>query len=112
MLLNQGGGYDPNTGRFTAPCAGLYLLAVTVTAKTSGVAFSFWLVVDNGSSLDINRDSLRAGFPTWLTVQVLWPLNTGQQVWIMANDYRKSYSSAFFTGFLVTPDASAWPVTD
>ncbi|XP_070198931.1 uncharacterized protein [Littorina saxatilis] len=104
VTLNQGGGYNKTSGVFTAPVSGMYLVTATVTSNTR--MFSFWLVVDSGGSQDIPRNSVRSGRVSSMSVQVLLTLNRGQCVWLMANDYQRSYGSVFFTGFLVSPQVS------
>ncbi|XP_069120450.1 cerebellin-3-like [Argopecten irradians] len=103
VVSNDGNGYDPHQGHFTAPITGLYAFSVTVMCYGSesylhvaiikdghqiGVAFANGNNSDNGSKL------------------VVVPLQQGQSVWVEhaldPSGYRihgNAYSS--FSGFLI-----------
>ena len=99
VAINNGGHYSPNTGRFTAPHAGLYFFNADVESDTKGTTVYGSIVSDN------DRHCAVSGGYGGGSGCVMVPLSAGQRMWVRADSPVDQYSryGNQFTGILVLP---------
>nr|XP_011438924.2 uncharacterized protein LOC109617055 [Crassostrea gigas] len=102
VVTNNGNGYNPSTGKFTAPTDGTYVFFVTVNAFSSN---SLYLdIVHNGSRKVRTMSHSSASYQTGTNMAVL-ALYKGDSVWILLWSGTGYYSNdvpiTTFSGFLL-----------
>ncbi|XP_048774842.2 complement C1q-like protein 3 [Ostrea edulis] len=102
VVYQVGGGYNPTTGVFTAPKAGLYLIFCTVVAN---YGHTFWTTIKiNGST----KTGVMAYNPESLNIYqsasnlVVYHLEAGDRVWIQLYSGDTLYSGFPDSTFSVT----------
>jgi hypothetical protein len=109
VSLNLGDAYDNNTGKFTAPRAGIYHFAVTSTPGAPNTGTIFNLVVDSIGSEELfllGYNTPYMGYYSQSTIQGLVHLNESQEVWVKSSHPGDVYNSDYctFSGFLLASD--------
>ena len=101
---NPGGHYDPETGIYTVPLDGFYVIAATLRSQPDN-DYSLQIVVDGSPIVDSrNSDGSGAGYMA-TTASIPLHLTTGQQVWVSPNILDATYGSngaLMYTWFLLT----------
>ena len=108
---NAGGGYDPTTGKFTAPTAGTYV----VLAGLQGVgrhagdqSVWVWLMLDGVLQVEVLTEADRDGDDyDASSVQAVLRLGKGQQLWLQADGSQNSLFdgwSSWYSAALLTAD--------
>jgi chromosome segregation ATPase len=100
--LNKGDAYNPQTGFFTAPVAGLYCFVVTTHGGEENITWVTWLDVE-GTLVSV----MGAQGKTCLTNHTAAHINAGEKVQVKAarqDGFPLSVGNGVFTGFLVQPD--------
>lgn len=82
VLLNQGGGYDPQTGIFTAPGDGLYSFTWAFLTKKEGTIY-FSAIVDHVTKVRSCIKNLQEDYIS-TTGHLLYELKKGNKVWIQS----------------------------
>ncbi|XP_070209010.1 paramyosin-like isoform X2 [Littorina saxatilis] len=101
VIFSVGGGYDNQTGIFTAPVSGLYCFMATSSPCDDDVrkAAFLWIVLENKDIAFLSAFG-KGKCTAHGAVQV----NAGQQVWLKTlgvRQYTFNGASTFFTGMLV-----------
>jgi hypothetical protein len=109
VSLNLGDAYNNNTGKFTAPRAGMYYFAVTSTPGAPNTGTMFNLVVDSFGSEELfllGYNTPYMGYYSQSTIQGLVHLNESQEVWVKSSHPGDVYNSDYctFSGFLLASD--------
>ncbi|KAH3859890.1 hypothetical protein DPMN_102711 [Dreissena polymorpha] len=101
--VNEGQGYDPSTGKFTASIPGMYLFSVQYCVnqkKDAGLE-----IVHQGKTLQRSHNYVRSDDYPCVTMQVSAPVATGHQVWvrttIASNLFNGSNAFTLFSGTLI-----------
>ncbi|KAL8589520.1 hypothetical protein ACOMHN_015906 [Nucella lapillus] len=89
--INDGGHYDPHSGVFTAPHAGLYFFTAGVESDQEGISVIGHIMVDDDSHC-IVHGGYQAGSGC-----VMLPLTEGQTVWVRAVSPVDQYYSSSMT---------------
>ncbi|KAH3805318.1 uncharacterized protein LOC127835478 [Dreissena polymorpha] len=79
VLVNVSGGYDPDTGQFTASVAGVYMFTVqycTISGKTS-----YFEIVHDGKSVQRSQHG-HANYYGCVTMQAFAMVAMGEKVWV------------------------------
>ncbi|KAH3693307.1 hypothetical protein DPMN_192711 [Dreissena polymorpha] len=79
VLVNEGGGYDSNTGRFTASVAGVYMFTVQYTLFTN--KWAFFELVHEGRPLQ-RSSHLEKDTAVSVSMQVFAKVSKGGKVWV------------------------------
>ncbi|KAI4883099.1 hypothetical protein NFI96_004963 [Prochilodus magdalenae] len=105
VIYNVQQHYNPNTGVYTAPVNGIYILTYHLTASTRalkvGLFWNYQPVVKSTEVSELGSTSQ----------QVTLHLSAGDQVWVQVRDsssngmYTSSESSSTFSGYLLYPDS-------
>lgn len=102
VVANNGNGYNPSTGKFTAPTDGTYVFFVTVNVY--GGNYIYLDIVLNGSSKVRTMSHNTAQYMTGTNMAVL-QLYTGNSVWVSRYSGTGYYSDSVpittFSGFLL-----------
>nr|XP_034302848.1 uncharacterized protein LOC117680427 [Crassostrea gigas] len=102
VVTNNGNGYNPNTGKFTAPTDGTYVFFVAV--NTYGKNFIYLDIVLNGSNKVRTMSHNSANYMTGTNMAVL-QLYTGNSVWVSRSSGQSYYTDSVpittFSGFLL-----------
>ena len=80
ILTNHGDGYDPNSGIFTAPEAGVFVISTSVS---SNQPLNLELIVDDKSIAEITVGASERIFRQWVL-----DLNEGSTVYVRARYFR------------------------
>ncbi len=106
VSLNIGNAYSNDTGKFTAPRAGIYYFATTNTPGAYETAKIFELVVDSVDLFSLGYNTPYREYYSQSTIQGLVHLNAGQEVWVKASHPGDVYNSEYctFSGFLLASD--------
>lgn len=101
VLTNVGKGYDPETGRFTAPYNGTYQFNVIVSAQGRQKA-AVMILKNGGMVATVWAESI----PYWATASniAVLTLDKGDQVWLMLLNrasYLHGYMYSTFSGFII-----------
>jgi hypothetical protein len=100
VILNQGGGYDPQTGIFTAPDDGLYSFTWAFLTKKGGTIY-FSAMVDNETKVRSCVKNLQDDYIS-TSGHLLYDLKKGSQVWIQTFYLQATYvhanSYTYFSG--------------
>jgi len=104
-ILNIGNGYDTNTGKFTAPVSGVYIIAVQLFTDGGDKEHPFADIKLNGDTLARlafeENNGQEDSDSTTVTVQ----LQAGDEVWIQSEEGQAYHYwggfHTFFTGTLV-----------
>ena len=109
VLLNVGNAYSNDTGKFTAPRAGLYYFTATSAPGAMSTSTTFDLVVDSMGSAELFSLGYNTPYREYYsqsTIQGIVHLSEGQQVWVKASHPGDVYNSDYctFSGFLLTLD--------
>lgn len=101
IVTNNGNGYNPSTGKFTAPSDGTFVFFVTVNVYGSNSVYLN--IVHNGSS-KVRTYSHTSNFMTATNMAVL-QLYTGDSVWVFRSSGKSYYTDIVpittFSGFLL-----------
>jgi len=101
VRTNEGNGYNPSTGIFTAPDLGIYNFQCTVLAVQRTSAYVALYI--NGALIVRNHAPANgARYTTTNTLSMIVKLKKGDKVWIQKyHDTLKLYGSTFssFQGF-------------
>ncbi|XP_019926227.3 structural maintenance of chromosomes protein 2 [Magallana gigas] len=102
VVTNNGNGYTPSTGKFTAPTDGTYVFFVTVNTYDSN--YIYLDLVLNGSNKVRTMSHSSASFMTGTNMAVL-QLYTGNSVWVSCYNGKSYYTDSVpittFSGFLL-----------
>ena len=79
--LNDGKGYDPSTGIFTAPASGMYVFDWTTTTERGKYAFTSVVVNSKIRSWNYCNDTVSKTYQTCSKMTVV-KLKQGDKVWI------------------------------
>ena len=106
---NDGGHYDTETGMYTVPLDGLYVISATLRSQPDN-DYSVRIVVDGSVIADSrNSDGTGAGYMA-TTASVPLHLTTGQQVWVSPDNLDATYGSTntlmytWFSAYLISAD--------
>ena len=106
---NDGGHYDTETGIYTVPLDGMYMISTTLRSQPDN-DYMVRIVVDGSLIADSrNSDGTRAGYMA-ATASVPLHLTTGQQVWVSPNNLDATYGSTntlmytWFSAYLISAD--------
>jgi len=102
VWTNVGNGYNPNTGKFTAPKSGLYQISGTVMSA-SGKTLEVHLFKNDKQTISLYTGS---GYATG-TVNIVFKLQKGETVYMKHRNntqtiYSDSYVYCVFSGFLIS----------
>ena len=102
VWTNVGNGYNPNTGKFTAPKSGLYQISGTVMSS-AGKSLAVYLCKNDKQTVSLHTGS---GYGTG-TVNIVLKLQKGETVYMKNHNSTKtiySDSSVYcvFSGFLIS----------
>ncbi|XP_035009808.1 cerebellin 18 [Hippoglossus stenolepis] len=108
VTLNDGMGYNPSLGAFTAPCAGVYAFSFTIyssVGEDGRLYHKVQLLLNNGVIVSVWEDNREDGEDSASQLVVL-QLNKGDQVYLALTTGRKlcghlAYNS--FTGYMLYP---------
>ncbi|XP_060678230.1 complement C1q tumor necrosis factor-related protein 3-like [Hemiscyllium ocellatum] len=81
VTVNQGQGYDPATGTFSAPVTGIYQFTYSLLGKTDSLDTAIHLVV-NQERVNYIHSVLKADQAQTASVTVILSLNVGDRVWV------------------------------
>nr|XP_034302812.1 uncharacterized protein LOC105336353 [Crassostrea gigas] len=102
VVTNNGNGYNPSTGKFTAPTDGTYVFFVTVNSYSANTVYLD--IVLNGSKKVRTMSHNTANYMTGTNMAVL-QLYTGNSVWVSRYSGKSYYSRSVpittFSGFLL-----------
>ena len=102
VITNNGKGYDPSTGKFTASKKGTYVFSVNVISY--GTVYVYFDIVHNGVSKVKTYSDSSASYQTGTNMAVL-VLNKGDSVWVERSSgkgyYTESVPITTFSGFLL-----------
>lgn len=102
IVTNNGNGYNPSTGKFTAPADGTYVFFVTVVSNYKN--YIYLDIVHNGSSKVRTQSYESASYMTGTNMAVL-QLVKEDSVWISRHSGKGYYSEyvpiTTFSGFLL-----------
>ena len=102
VITNNGNGYDPSTGKFTASKKGTYVFFVNVNSYLSNTVY--FDIVHNGISKVRTMSYGSANYQTGTNMAVL-VLKKGDSVWVKRDSGTGYYSSSVpvttFSGFLL-----------
>eukprot|EP00105_Crassostrea_gigas_P042079 XP_019926227.1 PREDICTED: uncharacterized protein LOC105336352 [Crassostrea gigas] len=102
VVTNNGNGYNPSTGKFTAPTDGTYVFFVTV--NTYGSNYIYLDIVLNGLQKVRTMSHNSANYMTGTNMAVL-QLYTGNSVWVSRSSGQSYYTDSVpittFSGFLL-----------
>ncbi len=104
--VNEGGGWNTTSFKFTAPLSGIYVLSYTTASK--GLMQAIYKLVVNGSMFQMEAsifDTNHSGIDM-TTRCVLLTINQGIPIWITGlgtQAYGSEYELASFKGFLLSP---------
>lgn len=102
VVTNNGNGYNPSTGKFTAPTDGTYVFFVTV--NSNGANTVYLDIVLNGSKKVRTMSFNSANYMTGTNMAVL-QLYTGNYVWVSRYSGKSYFSHGVpittFSGFLL-----------
>jgi hypothetical protein len=108
VIYQTGGGYNPATGVFTAPKAGLYIIFCTVVSEYQR---SFWAIIKINSSAKAGVLAYSASserFHLSASNLIVYHLQKGDRVWVQLHDGDKLYSAipdATFSATLIKGSA-------
>ncbi|CAC5384089.1 unnamed protein product [Mytilus coruscus] len=89
--INRGGGYDPNTGVFTVPRPGVYIISSTLRSY-NGIRFHCYLWKNNEKLAFLYGSNMNTG-----TVHIVRKLKIGDQLYIK-HMYRRGENEAIQKG--------------
>ncbi|KAK7105491.1 uncharacterized protein [Littorina saxatilis] len=109
VFNNQGSGYNPSTGKFTAPYTGTYCFTASLCGSgTNQQYIDVWLTVDGKHELLAETHFDSEGILDAASLQAVVFAQAGQSVWLEAiGDHNSFYSHAYsnsFSGFLIYYD--------
>ncbi|XP_032442523.1 uncharacterized protein LOC116735042 [Xiphophorus hellerii] len=93
VLVNQGSGYDNNTGVFTVPLDGIYQFVFSAQL-CRGNHNNFWAFMVNGVEKMICHAQVTAGDTTLNTCYFIEEMKKGVQIWITQFQGSCAWSSA------------------
>ncbi|XP_060929704.1 cerebellin 18 [Limanda limanda] len=106
VSLNDGMGYNPSLGAFTAPCAGVYAFSFTIYSSVGAdgrLYHKVQLLLNNGVIASVWEDNREDGEDSASQLVVL-QLNKGDQVYLTLTTGRKlcgNLASNSFTGYML-----------
>lgn len=102
VVTNNGNGYNPRTGKFTAPSDGTYVFFVTANAYNKN--YIYLIIVLNDSSKVRTMSHNSANYMTGTNMAVL-QLYTGNSVWVSRHSgisyYTQVVPMTTFSGFIL-----------
>ena len=102
VITNNGNGYDPSTGKFTASKKGTYVFSINVISYSTN--YVFFDIVQNGMSKVRTYSDNSASYQTGTNMAVL-VLEKGDSVWVKRYSgksyYTDSVPTTTFSGFLL-----------
>ncbi|XP_070201862.1 complement C1q tumor necrosis factor-related protein 7-like isoform X2 [Littorina saxatilis] len=108
VLNNQGNGYNPSTGKFTAPFNGTYCFLATLWGDGVDHYIAVYLMVDGKQELFVETTFGRDGDSDAASLQAVVDARAGQSVWLQvlfdSNQFSPYPVSNSFSGFLVSYD--------
>ncbi|XP_062242818.1 cerebellin 18 [Platichthys flesus] len=108
VSLNDGMGYNPSLGAFTAPCAGVYAFSYTIYSSVGAdgrLYHKVQLLLNNNVIASVWEDNREDGEDSASQLVVL-QLNKGDQVYLALTTGRKlcgHLASNSFTGYMLYP---------
>eukprot|EP00105_Crassostrea_gigas_P019978 XP_011438639.1 PREDICTED: heavy metal-binding protein HIP-like [Crassostrea gigas] len=103
VVTNNGNGYNPSTGKFTAPTDGTYVFFVTANTKFKN--YLYLDIVHNGTS-KVRTMSYDSTFYQTGTNMAVLQLVKGDSVWVSRNNGKSYYTEyvpiTTFSGFHLT----------
>lgn len=105
VLTNIGGGYNAQTGIFTAPFSGVYCFFLSVMSTNTHTSV-YIAVVKDGSILDVVFAEGQSDFQDQGSTQVTTHLDSGHQVWARqaGGDAVRGGWWTIFTGYMIQAD--------
>ena len=102
VITNDGNGYDPSTGKFTASKKGTYVFSVNVNSYNTN--YVYFDIVRNGISKVRTLSHNSASYQTGTNIAVL-VLEKGDSVWVKRQSgkgyHTQSVPITTFSGFLL-----------
>ncbi|KAH3859893.1 hypothetical protein DPMN_102714 [Dreissena polymorpha] len=82
VTVNEGQGYNPGTGRFTASVPGIYLFSVQICVLYE--KYAYLEIVQQGTTLQRSVFSDKSGHHSCVTMQAAARVASGDQIWLRA----------------------------
>ena len=105
VLVNEGGGWNSTSFKFSTPQSGTYVLSYS-TACTANVITKFYLYLNNSLLLNAEVSDVGHYGIDMATRSIVTALSKDQSIWITGNgtqSYGNVYQLSSFKGFYVSP---------